>query len=193
MIAFYALYLLGGESVELVCLLDIRLVQVLCIIMAESAREELLALLAPLLARPLIVCTPLSHHLIWLSILCDHLGYLLLFLFTLLLDLCFSLFFYFLNYFFLSIFALISIFPVIILSIIYCLLVLSYIHLLSQSLILSLAILLLIITITFFIMTFIFVRLVFALVIHVRWLLEGGEVEASCYVVTHYMIIYSYF
>ena len=158
MIAFYALHLLGGESVELVCLLDIRLVQVLCIIMAESASEELLALLAPLLARPLIVCTPLSHHLIWLSIFCDHLGYLLLFLFTLLLDLCSPLFYYFLNYyFFLSIFALISIFPVIILSIIYCLLVLSYIHLLSQSLILSLAILLLIITITFFIMRIIFI------------------------------------
>ena len=48
------------------CLLDVSLVEVLCIIVTESARKELVALVAALLARAPIVLAPvlLSYWLL---------------------------------------------------------------------------------------------------------------------------------
>jgi len=61
------------ESIELVRPLDVSLVEVLCIIVTESARKELPALVAALLARSPIVLAPVLR-LHWL------LGFLLVFL-----------------------------------------------------------------------------------------------------------------
>lgn len=52
---------LRGESIELVRLLYVRLPQILCFIVTESACEELLALLTSLLAGPPVVGAPILH------------------------------------------------------------------------------------------------------------------------------------
>ena len=73
MLALKALDRGRRESIELVRPLDVSLVEVLCIIVTESARKELPALVAALLARSPIVLAPVLR-LHWL------LGFLLVFL-----------------------------------------------------------------------------------------------------------------
>jgi hypothetical protein len=55
MLTLEALDLFGGKSIELMRLFDVRLVQVFGIIVTEAAREELLALRAPLQTGPSVV------------------------------------------------------------------------------------------------------------------------------------------
>lgn len=61
MLALNALDRGGGEAIELVRFLDVSLVEILCIVVAKSAREELPALVAPLLARSPIVLASVLH------------------------------------------------------------------------------------------------------------------------------------
>jgi hypothetical protein len=65
---FVALNILGGEPIELMCLLYIRFIQVFSIIVAESAWKEFLTLFTPLLARSLIVLAAFFHYFILLPI-----------------------------------------------------------------------------------------------------------------------------
>lgn len=51
----------SGKAIKLVRLLDVPLVQVLCVVVAESASEELTALFAALLASSTVVRAPVQH------------------------------------------------------------------------------------------------------------------------------------
>lgn len=64
--AFEAFNLLSGESIKVVCFLDISLVQIFCIIVAKSASEEFVAFFAFFHASSLVMSASILHHLVLL-------------------------------------------------------------------------------------------------------------------------------
>ena len=64
--AYDALHLFRSKPIELMSLLDVFLVQIFCIIMAEATSKKFVALFTLLHASSLIVSTSMLHYLIFL-------------------------------------------------------------------------------------------------------------------------------
>ena len=58
------------ETIEVVCLFDILLIQILNIIVTEPASEEFFALFTPFFTRSLVVRAPHCHNLVFNFFLC---------------------------------------------------------------------------------------------------------------------------
>jgi hypothetical protein len=64
--AYDAFYFFCCKAIELMSFLDVFLVQIFCVIMAEATRKKFVALFTLLHASSLIVSTSMLHHLIFL-------------------------------------------------------------------------------------------------------------------------------